>query len=73
MDRIHTPVDAKIVDDLSGKFVDFRRAYEEDGLKVEEFDLYPPTARTLRGFVEAAQELATIVRNVVLPNPDTAL
>jgi transaldolase len=73
MDRIHTPVDAKIVDDLSNKFVDFRRAYEEDGLKVEEFDFYPPTARTLRGFVEAAQELATIVRNVVLPNPDTTL
>jgi transaldolase len=73
MDRIHTPVDPKIVADLSSKFVDFRRAYEEDGLKVEEFDTYAPTARTLRGFVEATQELANIVRNVVLPNPDTAL
>jgi transaldolase len=66
-------VDPKIVADLKSKFVDFRRAYEEDGLKPEEFELYPPTARTLRGFVEATQELANIVRNVMLPNPDTAL
>jgi transaldolase len=73
VDRIHTPVDPKIVSDLWNKFPDFRRAYDEDGLKVEEFDLYPPTTRTLRGFVEAAQELATIVRNIILPNPDSSL
>ena len=72
-DRIHIPVDPKIVADLAKKFPDFRRAYEEGGLRDAEFDTYGPTARTLRGFLDATQELAVIVRNIVLPNPDSLL
>jgi transaldolase len=73
MDRIHIPVDPKIVSDLEAKFPDFRRAYEEGGLRDEEFDNYGPTARTLRGFLDATHELAVIVRNNILPNPDSLL
>src|SRR6266702_1429258 len=62
--RIDVPVNPKIVADLEEKFVDFRRAYEEGGLSVDEFDEYGPTARTLRGFLDATQELANIVRNI---------
>jgi len=34
--RIDQPVDAKLVSELLAKFPDFRRAYNEDGLSVEE-------------------------------------
>ncbi len=70
-DRISIPVDPKIVKDLESKFVDFRRSYDNGGMSVAEFDEYGPTARTLRGFLDATQELAIIVRNIMLPNPDT--
>jgi transaldolase len=68
--RIEEPVDPEIVDELSRKFRDFRRAYEEDGLSLAEFDTYGPTVRTLRQFLEATHELAVRVRDLVLPNPD---
>jgi transaldolase len=73
MNRIDTPVDPKIVADLEARFPDFVRAYEEGGLATEEFDSYGATARTMRGFLEATHELANIVRNITLPNPDTSL
>ncbi|RPI11957.1 MAG: transaldolase, partial [Acidobacteriales bacterium] len=36
--RIDKPVDPKIVDDLLKKFPDFQKAYNENGLSVDEFD-----------------------------------
>jgi hypothetical protein len=41
--RIDKPVDLKIVDELSRKFVDFRRAYTEGDLTLDAFDSYGPT------------------------------
>jgi len=70
VNRIDTPVDPKIVADLQAKFPDFVRAYEEGGIAVEDFDSYGATARTMRGFLDATHELANIVRNITLPNPD---
>ena len=67
--RIADPVDAKVVDELLSKFPDFRRAYMEDGLTIDEFDAYPPTARTLRQFIAACTDLAALVRDVMLPDP----
>ncbi len=67
--RIDDPVDPKLVEQLLAKFPDFRRAYSEDGLKVDEFDSYPPTVRTLRQFVAACAELNVLVRDVMLPEP----
>jgi transaldolase len=68
--RIETPVNPEIVDELLRKFPDFRRAYNEDGLSLAEFDTYGPTVRTLRQFLEATHELAVRVRDLLLPNPD---
>lgn len=69
--RMDCPVDSKIVQQLENKFLEFRRAYHEDGLALNEFDSYGPTRRTLRQFVAACSELNSIVRDVMLPNPDT--
>ena len=67
--RIDDPVDPKLVDRLLAKFPDFRRAYVEDGLGVDEFDSYPPTVRTLRQFIAACSDLCALVRDVTLPDP----
>lgn len=68
--RIDTPVPKAYLDVLLNKFADFRRAYEDDGMAPEEFDSYGATARTLRQFIEAYEQLVGIVRNIMLPNPD---
>ena len=67
--RIDKPVDHGLVEELSRKFPDFRRAYEEHGLTPAEFDSFGPTVRTLRQFLEATQELALRVRDQLLPAP----
>jgi transaldolase len=68
--RIDDPVDPKVVEQLLAHFVDFRRAYLEDGMTVDEFDAFGPTRRTLRQFIAACGELDALVRDVMIPNPD---
>ncbi len=68
--RIDRPVDPKIVEELTRKFPEFRRAYNEDGMTTKEFDTYGATVRTLRQFLEATHELASRVRDQILPAPD---
>lgn len=68
--RIDDPVDPHIVDELLHHFPDFRRAYSEDGLSVDEFDTFPATVRTLRQFIGACAELDALVRDVMLPDPN---
>lgn len=68
--RIENPVDPVIVEELSKKFADFRRASSEDGLRVEDFDTFGPTRRTLRQFVSACHDLDAVVRDFLIPNPD---
>jgi transaldolase len=65
--RIDKPVDPKIVNELSKKFVDFRRAYTEEGLTIDVFDSYGPTRRTLRQFIAGCGELGAIIRDFMLP------
>lgn len=69
--RIESPVDPKIVDTLLKKFPDFERAYMEDGLTPAEFDNFPCTRRTLRQFIAGCAEMNSIVRDIILPNPDS--
>jgi transaldolase len=71
INRIDIPVDPEIVRVLLDQFTDFRRAYEEGGLSPADFDSYGPTVRTLRQFLEATHELASRVRDIILPDPDT--
>ncbi|HXH66324.1 MAG TPA: transaldolase family protein [Candidatus Limnocylindrales bacterium] len=68
--RIDRPVAGEIVEELGRKFGDFRRAYTENGIGVDEFDSFGPTRRTLRQFVGACHDLDSVVRDIMLPNPD---
>ena len=68
--RFERAVDPAVVAELSRRFEDFGRAYREDGLRVDDFDRFPPTRRTLRAFIQSYQELLGVVRDLVLPNPD---
>ncbi len=68
--RMDVPVDPKLVVELSERIPDFRRAYEPDGMRIEEFDTYGATVRTLRAFIKAYHDLTAVIRDIVLPNPD---
>jgi transaldolase len=70
VERMQTPVDPAIIDELRNKFSDFRRAFDVDGMSVEEFDSYGATVRTLRSFISGYYELISMVREFMLPNPD---
>ena len=68
--RIDDPVDPAIIAELEAHLPDFVRAYEPDGLSIDEFDAFPPTVRTLRGFVASYHELLATVSDALLPDPD---
>ena len=68
--RFHDDVPDTILSELQAKLPDFRRAYEPDGMTVDDFDNFGGTRRTLRGFIASYQELVAVVRDVMLPNPD---
>lgn len=71
MPRMDDAVDQVIIDELYDRIPDFRKAYDEDGLTVAEFDTYGATVRTLRGFISSYHELIRVVREeFMLPNPD---
>ena len=70
--RIDEPVRTEIVEELSRKFADFRRASTEGGLTIEEFDSFAPTRRTLRQFITACHDLDAVVRDILIPNPEAA-
>jgi transaldolase len=68
--RIDDPVDPAFVDELRLRFPDFERALEPDGLRVDEFETFPPSARTLRTFIASYHELLHLVNDALMPNPD---
>ena len=68
--RIDEPVPSEALDELRAKLPDFARAYEVDGLSVEEFDSYGATVRTLRTFISSYHDLVAEVREFMLPIPD---
>jgi transaldolase len=68
--RINDAVDPALIAEMLSHFADFRRAYSEDGLAAAEFDKFGPTRRTLRQFIAACGDLAGMVRDVMIPNPD---
>jgi transaldolase len=67
--RIEDPVPQEAFDVLQRLVPDFRRAYEPDGLSLEEFDTFAPTVRTLRQFISSYHELVAVIRDVMLPDP----
>lgn len=68
--RMDKPVDPEIIEELENKFTDFRRAYHEDGMSVDEFDQFGATVRTLRQFCEATTNVILRVRDLMIPVPD---
>ena len=68
--RIDKPVDQKITDELCEKFTDFRRAYEPDGMTVDEFDDFGPNQKTLRQFIAGYGDLTSLMRDFMIPDPD---
>lgn len=70
IERINDPVDPEILDALKKKFADFNKAYDENGLAEAEFDHYGSTRRTLRQFLKSYDDLVSMMRDVLLPDPD---
>jgi len=68
--RIESPVSETIVNNLLRKFPDFAAAYYENGLTIDQFDLFGPTRRTLRQFIGACRDLDALVLDFLVPNPD---
>ena len=51
--RIDAPIDPKVVDELCRKLPDFRKAWDEDGLKTEDFATFAPFIYFRNVFVSA--------------------
>ena len=68
LDRINEPVNPYYLEQL-GRIPDFVRAYEEDGMSIEEFEDFGPTRKTLRQFLEADADLDRLVRDIIVPAP----
>lgn len=63
---ITKPVETKILNELQAKFLDFRKAYDENLLKADEFASFGPTVHTLNQFLGGYQKLTEIVRAEML-------
>ena len=68
--RFDDPVPAEAIEELERLVPDFRRAYEPDGMTVDEFDRFGATVRTLRQFIASYDDLVATIRNVILPSPE---
>lgn len=69
-ERMDNPVDPAIINEMLTKIPDFRRAYEPNGMTIDEFDGYGATVRTLRGFIASYHDLQGVIRDFMIPNPD---
>ncbi len=70
LNSVNEPIEARILEPMLEKMPEFRKMYEIDGLKVEEFTNFGATLRTLRGFLQSVNDLEAFVRDVTVPNPD---
>jgi transaldolase len=68
--RIDDPVDPEIIAELEKKFPDFCRAYDEKGMKPEEFETFGATRRTLLSFLGGFADLLSVIRGIMIENPD---
>ncbi len=69
--RIDVPVDPAIIDEIAAKIPDeWAKAYEPDGMTLDELADFGATRRTLRQFLDADAQLSALVREILVPNPD---
>ena len=66
MNYMDRPVDPLIIEELERKFADFRRAYDENGMSVNEFDTYGATITTLRQFCQATNKVISKIEEMLL-------
>lgn len=59
--RIDVPVDTKLIDELLEKLPDFKRAYEPDGMRVEEFYDYGGVALFRSSFMKGWRALLDLI------------
>lgn len=64
--RIDCEVNPEIKDELYKKFSDFRRAYDEDGMKPGEFMHFGSSVHTINQFVNGYYQLLELIRNLKL-------
>lgn len=64
---LNRPVDAAVVAELTAKFPDFVRAYDENGMQPAEFVRYGATVHTLHQFLGGYLDLLGAVRARMLP------
>jgi len=69
-ERMGQPVRPEIVDALYSKIPDFRKAFDADGMTIDEFDTFGATVRTLRSFIGAWHDFVGVIRDLMLPDPD---
>lgn len=67
-ERMSVPVSEEYIDELR-QLPDFVRAYEVDGMSIDEFETFGPTRVTLRQFLDADADLDALVRDVIVPAP----
>lgn len=65
--RMQNEVDKEIISELYDKFVDFRKAYDSNGMSTEEFDDFGATQKTLKSFIEGYEQLLKIIRDFMIP------
>ena len=70
LNSVNEPIDSRILDPMLNQIPEFRKMYDANGLKVEEFTNFGATLRTLRGFLQSVNDLESLVRDVTVPNPD---
>jgi transaldolase len=64
--RMDNPVDPTIIDKLKKHFPDFVKAYDADGMSVEEFDTYGAVTKTLKQFLGGYDSLLEMIRERML-------
>jgi len=69
--RIDKPVDAKIVDTLLKKFPDFERGLHGGWLVPWGIRYLWRHAENFEGFIASCAEMNGMIRDIILPNPDT--
>jgi len=65
VNRIDNPVDQKIIEQLK-KMPEFIKAYEPDGMTVEQFDNYGATCKTLLQFLSGYDDLLKSIREYMI-------
>ena len=64
---IDEPVDPAIIATLRERLPEFVKAYDEDGMDVDDFERFGATVRALRQFLEADADLDRLIRDILIP------